>query len=441
LEAKDLNFEVKNLESGLKSFQIEIPVEDVNKGLDACYQTLKQEASIPGFRRGRAPISILKTRFADYIRSAIFHELISPTCKEAMESAGVVPLGEIDLVPKLEEIEIKENQPIRFEMVVPVKPEIELPKYEDLQIDKSSVNVTEEEIDRTIEEMRKEHAEFFPIEEDRTVLEGDAVKIDWKYYEDGEFGAEGKDDIVEIDPENPDKGDQQNRFARELIGMKVGGEREIELDFEDDYPDLNLAGKHVKYHVTLQEITKKVLPELDDEFAKKLKYESYQQMRGAIWNRLVEIYKADLSQRQRQEIIDELIEKTALEMPEYIIQQQAETISESIKKRLRREGKSAREINAQIESIQEQIRSQALRDIKQTWIFNEIAEREEIQVTEEELDLQIRFMAQQQNRDPQKYAEMLKATKRFEDIRRSIINEKLFNFLIEKASAKQKIIV
>lgn len=436
-----MNFEVKTLESGLKSFQIEIPVEEVNKGLDECYNALKKEVSIPGFRKGRAPIGILKRRFGDYIRGQIFRELIQPACEEAMESESVVPLGEIDFIPNLEDIEVEKGKPIRFEMVVPVKPEVDLPEYEELEIDKSSVNVTEEEVNEFMENLQERAAEYVPIEEDRTVREGDYVKFDWEYYEDGEFETDGEDGIVEIPPENPEITEQQYKFARELIGMQAGDEKEIELDFDEDYSDPNLAGKHVKYHVTLNEIDKRVLPELDDELAKEFEYESYDQMHGNIWNELVESQKAEQRQKQRQEVIDELIEKTDLDVPEQIVERQAKTIAESMKKELRREGNSSREINAQIESRQDEIRSQALRSVKQAWLFDEIARREDIEVTDEELEQQIRFMAQQQGRDPKKYEEMLKTTERLEGIRNSIRNEKVVSFLIENASAKPQIIV
>jgi len=436
-----LNFDVKSLESGLKSFRIEIPVQDVNNGLKSCYKSLRKEASIPGFRKGRAPINILKVRFADYIRGEIFRDLIYPACQEAMESSDIFPLGDIEFVPNLDEIEIEEDKPVVFEIIVPVKPKIDLPEYEEIHIDKSGINITEEEVDDYIEGIRQEHAEFITIEEDRPVHEGDFAKFDWTYYEDGEFSAEGKDDLVEVKPENPDAAEQQRKFSEELIGMKVGDEKDIELSFDDDYPDPNLAGKLVKYHISLKEICKKVLPELDDEFAKELKYDSYEQMHSSIWNSLVEGSKAELNKKQREEIVDELIEKTDFEVPDSLVEKQAKSISESIKRSLRREGITSKEIEAEIESRQSEIFSQALRDIKQFWIFDKIIEREDIQVTDEELERQIRLLARYQNRDPQKYTEMLKANGSFENFRRSMIEEKVFDFLIENSSEKQKIIL
>lgn len=441
MEAKDLNFEVKSLESGLKSFQIVIPVEDVNNELKNCYKSLRQEMTIPGFRKGRAPIGILRTRYANYIRGELFREMIHPACQEAMDSAEVVSLGEIDFVPELEKIEIKDNQPITFEMIVPVKPEINLPEYDELQIDKSGEDVPEEEVDKFIKNLREQNAEFLPIEEDRSIREDDFVKFDWKYYENDESTAEGEDDLVMIPQENPETISSQYRFARELIGSEIGEEKEIELDFEDDYPDSNFAGKNIKYHVTLNAITEKVLPNLDDEFAKKAGYENHDQMRGNIWNTLVENRKRLLNQKQRQEIVEELLEKTDLNVPDSVVQQHAESLAEGMKRGLRRERKSSREIDAEIESKREQLNLRALRDIKQMWIFDEIAERENISITDKELDLQVSALAQQKNRDPRQYAEMLKASKQIDGIRQRLIDEKLFSFLIERASAKQKIIV
>jgi len=313
-----LKVEVEKLGNSRVRLCIEISAEEVNEELARNSQALRTKVSVPGFRKGRVPTSILTARFADHIKSESIQNLVPPAYEQALISERLIPLGNLELSPPMNRMEISANKPLAFEATVDVKPDFILPEYEDLVIDKSPPNVPREEVDAYIRRLQEQHATYAPLEVDRPVQENDSVRIDWECLVDDKPITDGRREDVDVDI---GKGAFPPKVEFELIGMRAGETKQVELDFEHDHENPELAGKHAVFNVTLRAITEKHLPLLDDEFAKDLEYENYDQLYGAIWNNLVEEQKAILYQRQREEILQQAIEKTPIEIPESIVDQ------------------------------------------------------------------------------------------------------------------------
>jgi len=433
-----LKVEVETLGANRKLLRIEIPAEKVNAELESRYEDLRKKASVPGFRRGHVPHRILKARFSEYIKNEAIQHLVPPAYEEAVQSQNIVPLGNLELKPDITDIELRENEPLVFEAAVDVKPALSLPRYEDIEIDKSEVDVPKEEVDKYIEMLRQQKVSFIPIETERPVQENDLVKVDWEYSVDEQLieGSHRTDVILELG-----SGDNFPEIETQLIGMTVGQEKDIKVNFPNEHPNKDIAGKEVVFHVTLQDIVEKELPELNDEFAEELGYENYERLVGTIWNNLVEEGRAAIRQRQRRELVQQLIEKTPFDVPDSLVEQQVNVMLNNVKQQLRREGKTLQEAGIEPENFSEELRPEAVEQIKRTWIFDEIAEREEIQVTDEELDRQVRLIAEQQNKDPQKYAVLLKENKQIENIRENLRDEKIYATILPRVSEKRALIV
>lgn len=433
-----MKVEVETLGTSRKLLRIEIPAEKVNEELESKYEELRKKASVPGFRRGHVPRSILKARFSEYIKNEAIQHLVPPAYEEAVKSEDIVPLGNLELKPDITEMELREGEPLVFEAAVDVKPIIQLPRYEDIKIDKSDVDVPKEEVDKYIETLRQQRVKFVPIETERAVQEKDFVKVDWEYSVDGQLieGSRRVDIILELG-----SGDNFPEIETQLVGMNVGQQKDIQVAFPDDHPNKNIAGKQVTFHVTLQSIVEKKLPELNDEFAKELGYESYERLVGTVWNNLVEEGRAAIRQRQRREFVQQLVEKTDFEVSESLIEQQVNVMISNVRQQLRREGKSLEEAGINLETLSEELRPEAIEQIKRTWIFDAIAEKENIQVTDEELDRQVRLIAEQQSKDPQKYAILLRENKQIENIRESMRDEKIYASILPRVSEKRSLIV
>jgi len=433
-----LKVEVETLSPSRKLLRIEIPAEKVNEELESNYEALGKRATVPGFRRGHVPRSILRARFSEYIKSEAIQHLVPPAYEEAVQSEDIVPIGNLELKPDITEMELREDEPLVFEAAVDVKPTLQLPKYEDIEIDKSDVDVPKEEVDNYIEKLCQQRVQFVPIETERAVQEKDLVKVDWEYSVDGQIieDSHRSDIILELG-----SGDNFPEIETQLVGMTPGQKKDIKVDFPAEHPNKNIAGKQVTFHVTLQSIVEKKLPELNDEFAKELGYENYKQFFGTVWNNLVEEGRAVIRQRQRRELVQQLIEKTPFDVPESLVEQQVNLMIDNVKQQLRRERKTLREAGIDLEKLSEELRPEAIEQIKRTWIFDAIAEKEDIQVTDEELDRNIRLIAEQQNKDPQKYAILLRENGQIENIRENIRDEKIYAFMLPRISAKSSLIV
>ena len=433
-----LKVDVETLGPSRKLLRIEIPAEKVDEELERNYDDLRKRASVPGFRKGRVPHSILKARFSEYVKNEVIQHLVPPAYEEAVQAQGIVPLGNLELKPDISEMTLQENAPLIFEAAVDVKPELQIAKYEDIEIDKRDVDVPREEVDRYIETLRQQYVEFIPIETERVIQEHNFVKVDWEYSVEGQRVEDSarEDILLELG-----SGNNFPEIETQLVGMTVGQSKDISVDFPADHPNENLTGKQVTFHVTVKEIVERKLPELNDDFAEKIGYESYERLVGVVWNNLVEEGRVAIKQRQRKELVQELIQKTPFDVPESLVEQQIAVMLNNIKQQFQREGKTLQQEGVDLEEVSGELRPEAIEQIKRSWIFDAIAEKESIQVTDEKLDRHIRLAAEQQNKDPQKYASLLKANKRVEGIRENLRDEQIFAFLLPRVSEKHSIIV
>ena len=418
--------------------RIEISADEVNEELERTYRALRSKVSVPGFRKGRVPSSILKARFADYIKSESLQNLVPPAYEQALDSEKLTPLNNPEISPTLDRIEIEEGKPVVFEATIDVQPDLVLPNLEELAIDKTPANVPRDEVEAYIHKLQAQHASYVPLEVNRSAQRGDSVRIDWECFVDDQPVKDGTKQDVDVEI---GQGSLLPKIEEALIGMSVGSSKKIEVDFEQTAANSELAGKRAVFNLTLHALTEKQLPALDDEFAKDLEYENYDQLYGAIWNNLVEEQKGILYQRQREEVLQQLIEKTEINPPESLIDRHVQQMTQNIQAQLKTEGKTPEQAGVDLETLPSELRGDAIRQIKQAWIFDSIAEEENIGVTDDELDTEIRHIAERQNRDPQKYASLLKASNRLEEFREQLRNEKIYTFLIQKASAKQSLTI
>ena len=433
-----MKVEVERLGNSQVCLRVEISAEEVDQELERNCQALRTKVSVPGFRKGKVPLSILKSRFAEHLKAEAIQNLVPPAYEQALISERLIPLGNLELSPPMHRMELKLGQPLVFEATLDVKPDFVLPEYEDLVIDKSPPNVPREEVDEYIQRLQEEFATYIPLEIERHVEENDSVRIDWECLIDGVAATDGSQQDADIDI---GKGMFLPAVESELVGMRVDETRQVEVDFDDDHENPEFAGKRAVFNVTLRAITEKQLPPLDDEFAKDLQYENYDQLQGAIWNNLVEEQKAIHNQRQREDILQQLIEKTEIEIPESIVDQHVQQTVQNILQRLKQEGQTPEQAGMDMAKLPAELREDAIKQTKQAWMFDVIAERENIRVTDDELDLEIRRIADQQNRDSQKYATLLKESNRLEEFRDALRNDKVYRLLIQRAAAKQSLII
>lgn len=433
-----MRVEVETLESTQVRLVIEIPAEEVNDALHDAVHELRGYVSFPGFRKGRVPLAILKSRFPDHINSEVLRQLVLPAYEDALFEKKLIPLAQPVFDPPLEQLKVVENESLVIAAIVNIKPEISLPDYEEIEIDKTAVNVPREDVEAHIERLQFHAATFEPIEEDRPVEASDCVRVDWECTLDGQILED--EDAYDLDVDLTST-ELNADLKAGLLGMKVGETKEISVSYDSSHPAKNLAGKQVIYEVSLHAITLKHLPELDDEFAKDLGYETFNQMHGVIWNNLVENERIVQEEKQKNEILEQLIDRVDITIPDDLIEQFVQQTLEKVQKQLISKQQTPEEAGINLETLPTELRADVIKQTKQNWIFDEIAEYEGIYVSDEELELAIRRAAEQSNRDTYKYADLLKASNQLEDFRLRLQHEKIYQFLIEEVGEKRSLII
>ncbi len=399
---------------------------------------MRTQVSISGFRKGRVPVSIIKSRFPEYVNSEAVRSLVAHAYEDALYNERLNPLTQPTFMPPLEALQVKENEPFTFSATVDIRPSISLPPYDQLVTDKNPVNVPREDVDAYITRLQAQSATYEPLDAERPVEAQDCVRIDWECLLDGErIDAESRQDVdVELGV-----GAIHETLEQALLGMAVSDTKTVEIVFPQEHNVPELAGRAADYEVTLHAITEKQLPALDDEFAKDLGYESYSQLYGLIWNNLVEEETSLHVDKQKTELLEQLIEKIDIAIPEPLVDQYVQQTLQNVNQQLANEQRTPEDAGIDMASLPDELRRDVIQQTKQSWIFETIAEKEGIGVSDDELEYEIRRAAEQQNRDPQNYATLLKSNNRLEDFRGQLQNEKIYQFLISKAAAKQSLII
>jgi len=489
-----LKVDIQDVSSDKKILRIEIPMEDVNAEFEKAYEEVRKTIEVPGFRKGRAPRNVLRMRFGEYVKNDIIENLVPSAYQKAIEENNIDSIGTPDIYPPidqalfsveidfqsdldnttipdslkqefekkdalisdkaivsieeagkkwsltdgkkkyiiskdngkttvlLDELSVKENEPFIFEVAVNVKPRIEIPDYTLLEIEKGDVNVAKEEVDEYIERMRENSAIFEPIEEDRPIQDGDCPTIDYSISHENKLLDNAKDATIEVKEDKLFPG-----FYPNLIGMKPGDEKDVIATIPEDFNNKDIAGKEVNLYIKVNKISKKILPNLDDDFAKDKGEENLERLTAKVWNFLVESKRKQQREIQEHDLMSQLIEKSQFEVSDSLVDEQAKAL-----------------MRGQQELSEEDIaayNSMSARMIRRTWIIDEIAQREGISVSDEEVEAEVEAIAVARDKDPQKYMSQLKAANRLDRIVDSLKESKIFDFLIEKASTKKGLIV
>jgi len=377
--------EVERLGECKVALRIEVPTDRVTEELNSLYHDLQRKAKLPGFRRGKVPLDVLKTYFERSIKADALDRLIPDAYQEALKENDFAPCSQ----PKIAEVKHEENRPLSFKATVEIKPEVRLKKYKGLKAKRIVKIVTEEDVSRALARLQHRHAEFIAAE-DRPAKKGDWVIIDFVGSIEGKpfKNNEAKNFSLEIGSKTL-IGD----FEDQLIGLKKGEEKETKVKFPKDYHNKELAGKEVLFKVNLKEIKEKKLPELDDEFAKDLKFNNLEELKKRIKEDL-EKYETEHSERLlRDKLIDWLIRKTPFPLPGAMVERELEVMIEEALTRIRYSGVDPKRVGIEEAKLKEKYRPSAERRVKSTLILEEIAKQENIEVNEEEIEKKIEKMA------------------------------------------------
>ena len=367
-----------------RELELEIPAEDVSKATERVAKEIARVARVPGFRPGKAPVSLIKRRFADDIKGEVLQSLVPEKVEKAVAEQKLNPVSQ----PQVDKLDFNEGQPLKFRAVFEVLPEFELSKYKGLDIEMPALEVTDEDVHKALEETRERAAAFAPVE-GRAVENGDFVQLKLA------GTPEGGGDPIQADNVMCHVGAEETMqpFNENLLGADVGDHKTFDVDYPADYPDAKLAGKKFPYDADVTAIKVKKLPELNDDFAKDVSdATTLQELKKKIRESLEHEREHRRKDLQREKIIFELVKGHDFPVPESLVEHQKDVRLERVVRSLAQQGVDPRAVNLDWVSLRQRQEDRAKEDVKAELIIDRIASTENIDVTEEDVQHELEHL-------------------------------------------------
>jgi trigger factor len=426
-----------------REIEVEIPVADVNRQTESLIQKYQKVARIPGFRRGHVPASIIRQRFSEEIKTDMVEALIPRFFRQEAERLSLHPVSQ----PRVTDLHLHDGEPLRFKASFEVLPEIKLQGYKELRAEKPEIAVSEADVELALSDLRERHATFNPVE-DRALADGDFAQVSLvgnpKVAEPtaGEARAanskasEGqpvKMDEVLVEIAGPTT---MPEFTEHLRGAVVGDERTFDVNYPEDTQDKRLAGKTFTYTVKVQAIKTKSLPELNEEFVKHLgEFQTVDDIRKAIREQMEAERKQQAAHDAKEKLVGELIERNDFEVPDSLIEQQIDIRLERGLRALAAQGLTAEQMKKMdLERLRVGQRDQAIHDVKAALLLERVAEEENVQVSDEELNQELEALARQSKQTSEAIRARLTRDGGLDRIRTRIRNEKTLEFLYRQSA-------
>ena len=427
--------DVKDITETRKSITVSFTSEEVDEQEAKLVKDFQREARIPGFRSGKAPESVVRSRYAKDIKEELKNRVVTQAHEEGVDKSG---LQVFDIV-ELDEGEIVAGADTQVTFTVDVIPEFELPEYEGLRVTSGLVEVGEEEIDETIDQIIRQRAEYNVVE--KAAKKGDYARCSYE-------GKVGDELVAELAPETPIYGSQKMTWEEAgseeapgvraiidgLIGMSAGDEKEVTMDFPEDFEPESLAGKSATYALTVEEVREKVLPEINEEFLQSLDMESEEDLRKDIAQGIENQKQLENADAEHQQITEALLRLVDFPLPKSGLESETEEVLREFMVRSAQQGIPYEKFEEHKERLHADASRTAHNRLKSRFILSKIAEKEKVKAEQEDFIHMITTEAERRDERPEKLLKELKKDRTQVDLlRRNIILGKTLELLVEKA--------
>ena len=412
-----MSLQVEKLEHNMAKLTIEVAAEEVEKAIQAAYLKQRGKISLPGFRKGKVPRQMLEKMYgAEIFYEDAINRMIPTAYSQAYDEC------ELDIVsqPEVDVVQMEKGKPFIFTAEVAVKPEVKLGEYKGLKVDKIPVEVTPEDVDAEIQRERERNGRTVEVT-DRSVAKDDMITLDFEGFVDGEAfkGGKGTDYPLTIG-----SGAFIPGFEEQLIGAEIDQDVEVNVKFPEDYHEKSLAGKDALFKCVVHTIKEKELPELDDEFASDVsECETLEEYRQEVEKKLTDRKQAEAREKIEDQAVDQAAENAEMDIPQPMIDLQVRQMEDDMGYRLQMQGMT-KEMYFQMtglteERMKQDLEAQALKTIRTRLVLEAVAKAENIVVSEERLEEELKKMAETYGRDLEGFKEYM-GEKRIEEMKESI---------------------
>lgn len=408
---------------------VTVPAEKVDKAIDQAFKKVVKQINVPGFRKGKVPRQIFEQRFGvEALYQDAVDILLPEAYGEAIDETGIKPVDQ----PEINVTSIEKGEDMTFEANVVVEPEVELGDYKGLEIEKQNTELTEEEVQESIDHQLGHLAEMV-VKEDGAVENGDTVNIDFDGYVDGEQFEGGQAEGYDLEIGS---GSFIPGFEEQLVGVKTGEEKDVNVTFPEEYHAEELAGKEATFKTKVNEIKYKDIPELNDEIANELDAEanSVDEYKENLRKRLAEQKATDAENTQKEEAINKATNNTTIDVPEAMIKTELDRMVQEFGQRMQQQGLNLEtyfQISGQDESqLREQMKDDAEERVKTNLTLTAIADAEEVEVSDADIDKELEKMSEQFNISVEDIKQTLGNT---DIVKNDVRIQKVIDMLVEEA--------
>ncbi|MBL4935741.1 trigger factor [Clostridium sp. YIM B02515] len=428
-----MNVKMEKIEQNIVKLEVTVEVEKFNEALKKSYAKNSKKFNLPGFRKGKAPINMIKRYYGEGV---FFEDAINFCCDdtypEAIKENNLRPVD----YPKIDIVQIGENQQFIYTAEVTLYPEVELGEYKGVEVKKVEYNVSDEEVEAQLKSLQEKNARV-ESKTEGTVEKGNIAVIDFKGFVDGIAfeGGEGKDYSLEIG-----SGTFIDTFEDQLVGMQIGENKNVNVNFPEQYGREELNGKPAVFEVTVKEIKVKELPAIDDEFAQEVsEFDTLEELKADTRKKMQEANDTRAKREYEEAVIDAVCENAKAEIPEVMVNKEIDNMVKDLEMRLKYQGLDLQTYyeytNSSEEKVREFMKESAEKRVKTELVLDKISKLENVEATEEELKEKALELAKQYGeKEIEKTAELLLQVQK-DYIKLDIVNEKVIKLLVDSSKA------
>jgi trigger factor len=418
---------IEEVNTTRRRLAVEVPVDAVSAELDRAFGRVQREAKLKGFRPGRAPRSVLERYFGDQVRADVLSHLIEHSYSDAIREAGLRPVGPPEIVPE----SVEAGKPLRYSATIDILPKIEIADPAGLPAKRPRRQVGEEDVDRAVEHLRESLAELRPVEGRDEAREGDFVSIDYTTSIGGKPLPNGQQEnrLIELG-----RGAIPAELERALVGTKVGERKAVDVDFPKEHSDASIAGKTVRFDLTLRGIREKVLPAADDDLAKEHgECATLAELRDKLRERIASSWAREADEHVRDQLIDEVVRRNPFEVPKSLVERQVDAFIEDLLGRVGARRAELERDAERLEKLREEYRPRAERQVRAVLALDALAAQKGIVVSDDDVEHRIGELATQAGGHGARVREIYREAASRDELRGRIARERALEQIFNSA--------
>ncbi|MDO8433868.1 MAG: trigger factor [Candidatus Binatus sp.] len=425
-----MNVNIETADNLRRKLTIEVEPDEIKRELDRAFNELKRGVVLKGFRPGRAPRKLLERFFGDQVRGEVIQKLVKEYTDKALAENDLKPVVPPEIVT--EETDLEKS--LKFSATFDLRPQIEVKDYEGLKVPDAKVEVTDEQVDEAIERFRERQATLKKVEDRTIVEEGDYALATVEAFENDQplSSVKSEDRLIEVSRRSLAHG-----VDEALIGAEIGVETKTTRTYEADYTQKELAGKTVEWRALAKEIYRRELPAIDEDFAKDQGEESLEAFRAKVREQLLAHAKQEADLRVRQGLLDLVIERNPIELPESLVAREVNAMEAELHSTLESGGLSHEDATERVKQSADDLKSRAEKRARTTLIVDALAEQEKIEIDDDALASKVAEIVNASGRNRDKAAEFYRNEENLEGLRQTMRREKALDLILERAKREE----